>query len=956
MSREQHISSFSSILALLALSVLGFVPSVSSLRARPESGTTESHHSSALDQVFLWDDPLPSPSVHNSSTTVRASLTGFIPLIVGIRSGQRPEEVETRLRTRHALVRALLAKGYESEGLTRRQHLSFEREAPRVATGLEVNILEAAHRRALSADLSAPLHLPVEIFVPIEVGECRHPGIVVLWLDEAELVATDASQRLQLAASALGHAVSREDQSHPRVPYLGPTSSDVLAAMLESCRANPMESEQLRSRVQLLLTSSTVDGVQKAAKELLCADALVEGDDSLFLMMVHDWIERDLCRDADSSAADAQATGVLLFAEGDSTYGRDWIQRFQQPGKRYLVDRKVENHLWHGFQELEAARIRSVLEGWSTGSVAHESRVNVTTIPYLRGLDGREHAGNLSSGKGEGSSRITPASSGTHQFDYVVNEIRELRRRVLFCEAADPRIVVLAGADIYDKLSLLRVLRTELPRAVVYTTDLDSRYLSPEEISTARNVVLISHQSLSLGAQSAERFRDEYQRALYLGASRIVSGWTDGGLQPESPPYCGSLRAAEVGRTRFVECESRTYGCAPGTLQTGYARTPLRERLLKHWWILMIAICALLAIAMIFLNQEKHRSLGITEFVASTAVASASIVLILVFLSSEPEQKLGAKEPFDLIEGVSVWPTIFLLGLACLVALIGFYCIHRNSVASMREVREEFLSRIELKSKAINNAWDRFAPPRWTPASQGLAIGSAAFLVYCFCVGLAVWLFDDQLGIARGHRAASALFGTTLAVTLGIGLLLSLLTAQMDSFSGLAKELAGHCHVPGTGSSSSRPPENAASVAEIEASFLALVAHSKRIALHVYVPLLVVAIHLFSQYSIFDRFGGSPQSLVIYGLVAMWLVLLTLSFHRRASELRTAITRRIGEDLKRPGAASEEKSTIEATLQRVQQTRDGVFAPLLEAPLFRAVMIPSSSLGVPALLGLFGVQ
>ena len=91
-----------------------------------------------------------------------------------------------------------------------------------------------------------------------------------------------------------------------------------------------------------------------------------------------------------------------------------------------------------------------------------------------------------------------------------------------------PAAVVIVGTDIFDKLAIIKLLRSECPRSLILTTDLDALYLHPDFIRYTRNIIVASSSGLSpSGVQDAPSvpsvvFRDSYQTAVYHGVFRAL--------------------------------------------------------------------------------------------------------------------------------------------------------------------------------------------------------------------------------------------------------------------------------------------------------------------------------------------------------------------------------------------------------------------------------------------------
>jgi hypothetical protein len=168
----------------------------------------------------------------------------------------------------------------------------------------------------------------------------------------------------------------------------------------------------------------------------------------------------------------------------------------------------------------------ALLEELEKGLLAHRppvtvaaagGKIQVTVIPYLRGLDGasslyRASYGEVSEGStpknlqdqnsGSHRSNLIEAAEGTTQFDYIRRLTREsFTHNVPFWPQIErPGAVVVFGTDIYDKLVLLEFLRQQLRNCLYLTTDLDALYWHPHYLRFTRGLIVASAFPLEMSA------------------------------------------------------------------------------------------------------------------------------------------------------------------------------------------------------------------------------------------------------------------------------------------------------------------------------------------------------------------------------------------------------------------------------------------------------------------------
>ena len=93
--------------------------------------------------------------------------------------------------------------------------------------------------------------------------------------------------------------------------------------------------------------------------------------------------------------------------------------------------------------------------------------------------------------------------------------------------ATGSRAVGVLGSDRYDKLLILQALRSLLPNAVFFTTDLDALVLHPTARPYTRNLLVASSFGLHLDddlQREIPPFRSSYQTAAFFAAQAAVKG------------------------------------------------------------------------------------------------------------------------------------------------------------------------------------------------------------------------------------------------------------------------------------------------------------------------------------------------------------------------------------------------------------------------------------------------
>jgi hypothetical protein len=478
-------------------------------------------------------------------------------LAVMLSGGPYAERVESRLRTRYAVLAGLSARGFVP---TDSEHLGYF--YPRIEQG----------RRPDLPDI-----VPFETFERAPDSregrdECNRCRVTVIWLDSSAFYEQPIRKLAELA-QRVSPAYEAAAGSEPPVRWrvLGPSSSDGLRAMVLEAAAQGFDGRRLASHdLRYFSGAATVPDatlLQTAdAKQYETVSAFLESrkvpllrtigtDDTLARALVEELARRGLrtrpedgqeperCPPQDASEQEYESSpegrpnSIAIVSEWDTLYGRSLRQQF-----RYTppVDDKP------------------LKEGFC-----------VTRWHYVRGLDGRlpgdaappsADSRSKKDGKSDGLDSVGREGSyferpeGQSQFDYLrrlATRMREedARLRRLYGPANGIRAIGVLGNDVYDKLLVLQTLHDALPHAIFFTTDLDARLFHPSEQAWTRNLIVASNFGLRLdGAVQREfaPFRDSYQTSAYLSTLVAMADvWQSIARNAALPPR---LTQAQVAR------------------------------------------------------------------------------------------------------------------------------------------------------------------------------------------------------------------------------------------------------------------------------------------------------------------------------------------------------------------------------------------------------------------------
>jgi hypothetical protein len=216
---------------------------------------------------------------------------------------------------------------------------------------------------------------------------------------------------------------------------------------------------------------------------------------------------------------------ILVFYETDTFYGRalaltlETLAKFPYPAHPSPQSEQLLSRLFSNSQE--GAPFKVELIGYFRGLDGFSSLYHKQYVSAQAGSSGGSEA---SSSGGTSKSVGLDRGEGSSQFDYIKRICNSIDRN------DPPCAIALLGTDIFDKLSLLSILHERLPDALYLSTELDSRYLAPENLAFTRNLIVASPFGLSpideKGRKPARSvsFRDSNQTALYTAVQSSVLG------------------------------------------------------------------------------------------------------------------------------------------------------------------------------------------------------------------------------------------------------------------------------------------------------------------------------------------------------------------------------------------------------------------------------------------------
>jgi len=499
----------------------------------------------------------------------RIPLNQEIKVILAMVSGGRyAEDVESRIRSRVALMAAMGTCGYRSENEERIGYIALPWPSQIVPN-------TSAQDRSEGGTLALPyewfvrrIHHPERKLDAKSTPPSNH--VLVLWLRD-NMFADDPAYRLN---TLIGSIHAKSTGAQVKLSILGPQTSTTLRGFFplgDWDRAQQAQSgEELQKRLGTVENSldgaamfswgaTTMDGLLVPGGENAACRSQIQAHlktvfgidfynvtctDNALASALLDELAR---RNVDPSEG---SNHIALISEWDTFYGR-------------TIPLTLAYKLEQNYGNTDPTLLQSLRfnPGPHAGHQLHQ-------FSYLQGIDGKlpvrsaapsdEAKTGTDSGKDE-NKRPQPEANraeGPSQLDYIprlADHIAEENRRLFRSAAGEIRAIGIMGSDVYDKLLVLQALRPRFPDAVFFTTNLDARLWHPSQLKWTRNIIVASSFGLELRKKlqrDIPPFRDSYQTGQYLaglGVLGAVPPKTLGGISP---------RIFEIGRNGAVDLTS----------------------------------------------------------------------------------------------------------------------------------------------------------------------------------------------------------------------------------------------------------------------------------------------------------------------------------------------------------------------------------------------------------------
>ena len=911
------------------------------------------------------------------------------------------EDVEVRLRMRHAIQRAFLDCGYmpydrNHIGIfslrwpTGRELLEVVEQGRRdgdlrkhaesalfpllLESGGDDGRLRALTLRALfgSAKVEATFggdaaKAGKTLDIPFEWMRKDKENVLLLWLREEEF--TDFPL---LRLVCLARALAPGAAGQPKLNVVGPRSSNTLLTMGEE--ADTTRPDGCWKDM----------GISIYSPEATAPDAKLYGDTRLKdrvgtkkrLKAVGVAFHNLIC--TDDKTAECLVEELRLRSVGDC------------PGRgvdKIVLVSEADTFFGHSLQECFAEACK-----------AGQDKVKILSFNYLRGLDGVPADEAVAKGKDNSPKGLTENAArlglmpemilaeGSTQTDYIcrlVNQIKEATRLKNFCfsNRQQPCAIGILGSDIYDKILLLQVLKPQFRDSVFFTTDMDARYLNANTNKLCRNLIVASAYGLSpqrLSSQTGETdknggtpeppsFRDSYQTAVYLGCKSILNG---SDAQVSNTPH-----VYEIGR-------SEAFDLMPQQDESNMCGNVFAICLILLIPLVIWLLCfSGLVFARTSKASEEELEVNESQYNHVLGWTAFFFVVLVLFSSFAIYHAIDQKgEPFAMFAGISAWPTMYLRLIAiwlsgCFIVIM-WHQYRKNQLF----LTEEFFRGTE-PSKAGSGRHCSLLRG-WIPTKHTNEVDahhlfeyyqecgtlrrrvlracalSAAFIAFVFALLFAGGLCVPSSPL-RGQETAMVNSGI-LYIAIGAYCFLAFYTLDAVFLARkMITELA-MCETVWPKAVLARFGErHPIKLKQLDGYVDVLFTGAQTKAVHqlFFCPAVILLLLIMARFSVFDNWTWSPLLITIFIFFALLVIACAVILRNAANDIRKDALRQLegylhSLDSDKKGAALEKERT-EAVIKEIEAIRTGAYAPLPQSVMIIATLIPTGGAGLLALLGKF---
>jgi hypothetical protein len=405
------------------------------------------------------------------------------------------EDTEVRMRLRYAVLSGLSRVGFIPEDP---EHIGF----------IQVDTFK---------NITLSNIMPFEWLIHTEKEK---NSVLVLWINDNFF---EMSPLVYLSSLAEYLGLPRGvRQNHVRFKIIGPATSTTLKEMVREV-FDPDISKQL----EVLQGTTIYSAMATVNNTLLHRDKDNKDED----------LPEDKAREKIVNKFSACGIAFKRTIESDNKLAEELVRELDLRGIN-LKGKKEKPHFvlvaewdtYYGRSFHDAFRAAMIKNGVAPNEIAQQ----VHRISYLRGIDGslpgekEDKKNEKAEGKSDPlkDSKTLEQPIGKSQYDYLrrlAEETYDLDQGLKANRKGEIKAIGVMGTDFYDKYLVLQALRQRFPDVIFFTTDLDARFLHPDNIKWTRNLVVASNFGLSLRKDhevdiqgEIPPFRDNYQTSIFL--------------------------------------------------------------------------------------------------------------------------------------------------------------------------------------------------------------------------------------------------------------------------------------------------------------------------------------------------------------------------------------------------------------------------------------------------------
>jgi hypothetical protein len=902
-------------------------------------------------------------------------------LAVMLDAGPYSEQAESRLRARQAVLEGLSESGFAPvDG----EHIGF---VTATWPPPEAKAPSPAIDRALVLPWEECEADPKEKHFPKDTKR-----VVVVWLPAVNFNVNP----LHCFAALINHLAPGNLRDKIDVTLIGPANSTGLQNMVREACWYPLTQDQPSLALQ-----DALDGVRIISPRATASDFTLLSGVNLSEQCKNKSVQALL-----EESIECDCRGGLRFVR--TIAPDDWVfdklitelarRRIPDTSQTMPDNRPKVSHIVI-LSEWDTPYGRSLGETFKAKASAH-SGIDVHAYQYLRGIDGRlpGDTGKDNQREQEQKTQVgqnnvaVEATEGLNQSDYL----RRLARKIKEEEGGlGIRAIGLLGSDIFDKLMILRALRPQFSDAIFFTNNYDAHFERRDDLEVTHNLIIASPFGNTLPKIFIRQrghipdippFRDNNQTSTYVGT--LVA---TGRVTEEDARYLSwQPRIFEIGRDGAYDLSPTWYLWRAGEQKIGFESRHGKNENTERWfrdWLSPRVISELIIIALAVLAMAAWISVTIARrtlpgggtaierlkraFVSTVfwLVCGGPLIIFVVALVSE---YWAPEEPLAFFSGISIWPTEMVRLIAFMLAIFFMFKASFDLRANAKRIETEFsfaplrLTPFRWRDLGIGfERWQMKEPPRVMRFSaedawhtylcrnkfwpRFLRIG-ILFVLYSIFAFAILHLFPQPLSPARGETAFQ--IDNTVFYLAGVGLLLlsfyvvDAIQLNSNFIRMFGREVTKWSREV-VEQSYRQPPLTEKELSAYNEIFF-VAQRTQVVAPLIWYPLVVLTLMIVARLSFFDNWTWPASLVLIYAIIAAWVLGSAILLRRAAEQLReTALN-----DLRRFRLLGQEieakRQVFDELMAEIRDLKMGAFAPLAEQPFIRAALFPGAALGLLA--------